>query len=203
MTAEATKTEVGSYFISNCPPFSQWAPEQLPEVRSALDSPPANVPLGLYLHIPFCRKRCKFCYFKVFTDKNGDQVERYVSALAREIELVSRVPAMGGRPFRFVYFGGGTPSFLSEKQLRRLVDRRKRTSAGTKPRKSRSNASPARSASRRFKRSANSASRGSAWASNTSTTKSSARTAAPTSRERSIAPGRGSAPRASPTSTST
>ena len=81
------------------------------------------MPLGLYLHIPFCRKRCKFCYFKVFTDKNADQVERYLAALSREIELVSQLPAMGGRPFRFVYFGGGTPSFLSEKQLRRLVDR--------------------------------------------------------------------------------
>jgi oxygen-independent coproporphyrinogen-3 oxidase len=123
MTTEATKTEVGSYFISNYPPFSQWTGGQVDEIRTALDAPPADVPLGLYLHIPFCRKRCKFCYFKVFTDKNGDQVERYQAALAREIELVSRVPAMGGRPFRFVYFGGGTPSFLSEKQLRRLVDR--------------------------------------------------------------------------------
>ena len=123
MTAEATKTEVGSYFISNYPPFSQWSADQLGEAREALHLPPADVPLGLYLHIPFCRKRCKFCYFKVFTDKHADQVERYLAALAREIELVSRLPAMGGRPFRFVYFGGGTPSFLSEKQLRRLVDR--------------------------------------------------------------------------------
>jgi oxygen-independent coproporphyrinogen-3 oxidase len=123
MTAEATKTEVGSYFISNYPPFSQWSAENVGDVRAALDAPPAEVPLGLYLHIPFCRKRCKFCYFKVFTDKNGDQVERYQAALSREIELISRVPAMGDRPFRFVYFGGGTPSFLSEKQLRRLVDR--------------------------------------------------------------------------------
>ena len=123
MTAEATKTEVGSYFISNYPPFSQWTPEQVDEVRAALAVPPAEVPLGLYLHIPFCRKRCKFCYFKVFTDKHADQIERYLAALSREIELISKVPAMGGRPFRFVYFGGGTPSFLSEKQLRRLVDR--------------------------------------------------------------------------------
>ena len=123
MTAEATKTEVGSYFISNYPPFSQWSAEQLSVAQGALHSPPADVPLGLYLHIPFCRKRCKFCYFKVFTDKHADQVERYLAALTREIELVSQLPAMGGRPFRFVYFGGGTPSFLSEKQLRRLVDR--------------------------------------------------------------------------------
>jgi oxygen-independent coproporphyrinogen-3 oxidase len=123
MTTEATKTEVGSYFIANYPPFSQWAADALPEVRRALESPPAEVPLGLYLHIPFCRKRCKFCYFRVYTDKNAHEVEQYVAALSREIELVSRLPVMGGRPFRFVYFGGGTPSFLSAKQLTSLVDR--------------------------------------------------------------------------------
>lgn len=123
MTTEATKTEVGSYFIANYPPFSQWSSAALADVRQALDSPPRAVPLGLYLHIPFCRKRCKFCYFRVYTDKNAGDVERYVSALSREIELVSRLPVMGGRPFRFVYFGGGTPSFLSGRQLTSLVDR--------------------------------------------------------------------------------
>ena len=123
MTTETTKTEVGSYFIANYPPFSLWSAEALADVRGALESPPADVPLGLYLHIPFCRKRCKFCYFRVYTDKTAPDVERYVAALSREIELVSRLPVMGGRPFRFVYFGGGTPSFLSAKQLTSLVDR--------------------------------------------------------------------------------
>ncbi len=123
MATESTKTEVGSYFISNYPPYSQWTTDALPAVEAALQSPPADVPLGLYLHIPFCRKRCKFCYFKVFTDKNSQEVERYLAALSREIELVSQAPVMGGRPFRFVYFGGGTPSFLSSRQLARLVDR--------------------------------------------------------------------------------
>jgi len=124
-----TKTEVGSYFISNYPPFSQWSKEALGEVEAALGSPPREAasqgvgPLGLYLHLPFCRKRCKFCYFKVFTDKNAKEVERYLAALSKEIELVSDRPVMGGRPFRFVYFGGGTPSFLSSRQLNRLVDR--------------------------------------------------------------------------------
>lgn len=122
--SEETKTEVGSYFISNYPPFSTWDEEHLPELEQALQSPPAaDTPLGLYLHIPFCRKRCKFCYFKVFTDNKADDIETYMAALAREIELVSSVPAMGGRPFRFVYFGGGTPSFLSVRQLQSLVER--------------------------------------------------------------------------------
>ncbi len=123
MTTSSTKTEVGSYFISNYPPFSAWSAEELDSVRTAMSSPPAEVPLGLYLHIPFCRKRCKFCYFKVFTEKNSSEVERYLAALSREIELVSKLPVMGARPFRFVYFGGGTPSFLSSRQLERLVDR--------------------------------------------------------------------------------
>lgn len=121
---ETTKTEVGSYFISNYPPFSQWTEQALPEIRAALNqAPQPNTPLGLYLHIPFCRKRCKFCYFKVFTDQNAKDIEAYVSALCREIELVSALPVMGGRPFRFLYFGGGTPSFLSVRQLTSLVDR--------------------------------------------------------------------------------
>jgi len=130
MAVETTKTEVGSYFISNYPPFSQWSAAGLDEARAALNAPPVvprgmsePAPLGLYLHIPFCRKRCKFCYFRVYTDKNAGDVETYVSALSREIEMVSRLPIMGERPFRFVYFGGGTPSFLSAKQLTSLVDR--------------------------------------------------------------------------------
>ncbi|HMO93164.1 MAG TPA: coproporphyrinogen-III oxidase family protein [Pirellulaceae bacterium] len=122
---DTTKTEVGIFFIPNSPPYSQWSQEQLPEIEEALAKPPRDVPLGLYLHIPFCRKRCKFCYFKVFTDKNASQIEQYVAALSREIELLSRQPVMGGRPFRFVYFGGGTPSFLSSRQLTALVDRLK------------------------------------------------------------------------------
>lgn len=123
MSTEAVKTEVGSYFISNYPPYSQWKKENLPQVETALAEAPKDVPLGLYLHIPFCRKRCKFCYFKVFTGKNANEIETYVQALCDEIELVSQQAVMGGRPFRFVYFGGGTPSFLSPKQLTSLVDR--------------------------------------------------------------------------------
>ncbi len=121
--ADSTKTDVGSYFISNYPPFSVWDAEQLPALETAMQSPPGDVPLGLYLHIPFCRKRCKFCYFRVYTDKRAEDIEVYLAALAREIELVSQLPCMGERPFRFVYFGGGTPSFLSVRQLESLVER--------------------------------------------------------------------------------
>jgi oxygen-independent coproporphyrinogen-3 oxidase len=118
------KTEVGSYFISNYPPFSFWRRDLLGEAEAALDrTPRPGTPLGLYLHVPFCRKRCKFCYFRVYTDKNSHEVERYVAALAREVELYRSREVFASRPLKFAYFGGGTPSFLSEKQLASLVAR--------------------------------------------------------------------------------
>ncbi len=117
--------EVGSYFVANYPPFSTWTRDAIErDARPALSAPPtAGVPLGLYLHIPFCRKRCHFCYFRVYTNKNAQQVEQYLDALAREWSLLRGQPALAGRPVDFVYFGGGTPSFLSSKQLESLVDR--------------------------------------------------------------------------------
>src|SRR5438034_11371000 len=93
------KTGLGNYFVANYPPFSFWKPEYLPEANAALEAPPQmGVPLGLYLHIPFCRKRCKFCYFRVYTDKNARDVETYLDALVKEVDMYSRLPVMGGRP---------------------------------------------------------------------------------------------------------
>jgi oxygen-independent coproporphyrinogen-3 oxidase len=123
-TAESTqeKTGLGNYFVANYPPFSLWKREHLDAAHAALQtSGPSATPLGLYLHIPFCRKRCKFCYFRVYTDKNARDVERYVSALVREVELYSRLPSVRGRTLHFVYFGGGTPSYLSAGQLTAMV----------------------------------------------------------------------------------
>src|SRR5687767_13347785 len=117
---EAPKTEVGSYFVANYPPFSVWSPDHLPAIESALNRPAnPNTPLGLYLHIPFCRKRCKFCYFRVYTDKNAGEIEDYLAALSREIDLYAHREGLEGREFEFVYFGGGTPSYLSNEQLQR------------------------------------------------------------------------------------
>ncbi|HET9524611.1 MAG TPA: coproporphyrinogen-III oxidase family protein [Pyrinomonadaceae bacterium] len=124
MTVEIpTRTEVGNYFVSNYPPFSQWKPEFVSQALAALNQPArVDDPLGLYIHIPFCRKRCVFCYFKVYTDKNSSEIEVYLDALIKENELYSRTPAFQGRQLRFAYFGGGTPSYISERQLHYLVD---------------------------------------------------------------------------------
>src|SRR2546429_181702 len=70
------QTTVGNYFVSNYPPFSFWKPEFVPELFAALERAPLGdqvsrithyasritTPLGIYVHIPFCRKRCHFCY---------------------------------------------------------------------------------------------------------------------------------------------
>src|SRR5512132_1998815 len=119
------RTDVGSYFVATYPPFSVWTEEAVAgdALPALARSPEAGVPLGLYLHIPFCRKRCHFCYFRVYTDKNAQEVGDYLDVLAHEWELAARLPAVAERPLNFVYFGGGTPSFLSTKQLEGLVGR--------------------------------------------------------------------------------
>jgi len=116
------KTTVGSYFVSNYPPYSFWSPECVPQAHAVLDAAPApGTPLGVYLHIPFCRKRCTFCYFKVYTDKNSAEIESYLDAAIAELKLFAAKPFIAGRKPKFAYFGGGTPSYISSEQLRRLV----------------------------------------------------------------------------------
>lgn len=118
------KTGAGNYFVANYPPFSAWKPDHLPDAVAALGRPPRpGTSLGLYLHVPFCRKRCKFCYFRVYTDKNAHDVEVYLAALLREIELYAHTTCLGDRKLHSVYVGGGTPSYLSAAQLRRLLER--------------------------------------------------------------------------------
>ena len=123
------QTKVGSVFVSNYPPYSFWTDSGVKDVEKVLGQPVSeNAPsLGLYLHIPFCRKRCKFCYFRVYTDRNAADIQRYLDALAREVELYSALPRFAGRTPSFVYFGGGTPSYISVKHLKALVDRVKAT----------------------------------------------------------------------------
>lgn len=123
-TIDQEKTGLGNYFIANYPPFSAWSSSQIPNALQALNAKPKpDTPLGLYLHIPFCRKRCKFCYFRVYTDKNAKEIETYLDALVKEVQLLSRSAVIDNRPLHYVYFGGGTPSYLSAQQLRDLMTR--------------------------------------------------------------------------------
>lgn len=122
-----TETTAGNYFVSNYPPFGAWRTDAVGELESVLEQPPRpGVPLGLYTHIPFCRKRCHFCYFRVYTDKNADDIRAYIDAVLAELAMYASRPAIQGRRPQFLYFGGGTPSYLSPDQLGVLSEGMKR-----------------------------------------------------------------------------
>lgn len=73
---------------------------------------------GLYIHVPFCQKRCLYCDFYSNTDMRYQ--ETYLSALIREIEL--RKNYLEGETLETIYFGGGTPSQLSVENLNRIFE---------------------------------------------------------------------------------
>ena len=75
-------------------------------------------PLGLYIHIPFCKSKCIYCDFYSLPNSE-EHMDRYVSALCRQLaELAPRTTA---HEVDTVYFGGGTPSWLGEKRLRQIM----------------------------------------------------------------------------------
>ena len=75
-------------------------------------------PLGLYLHIPFCRSKCIYCDFYSLPSAE-DQMDRYVSALCRHLKETA--PQAAPYTVDTVYFGGGTPSYLGVKRLKKLL----------------------------------------------------------------------------------
>lgn len=74
---------------------------------------------GLYVHIPFCSRRCPYCAFAVLTGKE-EYYQRYVDAVCKEIESNGNLGDRG--PLRTVFFGGGTPSILEPDQLERILN---------------------------------------------------------------------------------
>jgi oxygen-independent coproporphyrinogen-3 oxidase len=111
----------GNLFVSAYPPFSCWKPEYVTDIDRMLGTSSQNdVPLGLYVHIPFCLERCHFCYYRSFADPTPKTIDSYLDALINEIRIYSESPQLAGRRLAFAYFGGGTPSLLSAGQLQRL-----------------------------------------------------------------------------------
>lgn len=72
-----------------------------------------SVMAGIYLHIPFCKKRCVYCDF--FSDTRMHWMQNYLEALCRELQM--RYKELGGEPVHTVYIGGGTPSQLTGREL--------------------------------------------------------------------------------------
>lgn len=76
--------------------------------------------VGLYIHIPFCVKRCHFCAFYLVMQKES-RIERYLRALEAEITVYAAQLSGAGQRVSTVYFGGGTPTTLSAAQLAQVL----------------------------------------------------------------------------------
>ncbi len=79
----------------------------------------AEATLGLYLHIPFCRSKCRYCDFYSLP-RAETEMDRYVRALAAH--LVRQAPLAAGYRVDTIYFGGGTPSYLGWRRLASLLE---------------------------------------------------------------------------------
>jgi oxygen-independent coproporphyrinogen-3 oxidase len=102
-------------FIITYPMFRYWHKDA---VADGLRPPPLN----LYVHMPYCIQRCAYCYFKTTTLKENRlrDIDRYVNSVCRELALGSRHFDLKQRPVETIYFGGGTPTLMSEENIDKL-----------------------------------------------------------------------------------
>ena len=84
-----------------------------------MESGEERKPLGLYIHIPFCVKKCAYCDF-LSAPAAFEARERYVEALCREIEAFA--PRADGYEVTSIFLGGGTPTVLEKEQLTRIME---------------------------------------------------------------------------------
>ncbi len=80
----------------------------------------ASEAIGLYIHVPFCRRRCHFCAFYLEIAQ-ADRMARFQSALLQEIALHAQQDVLNGRCLRSIYVGGGTPTSLPTEYLTTLL----------------------------------------------------------------------------------
>ena len=71
---------------------------------------------GLYIHIPFCKQRCRYCAF--YSTTLNDKRDEYTHALCREL---TQRKEYAGEPVSTIYFGGGTPTMLNPEQIERIM----------------------------------------------------------------------------------
>ena len=74
---------------------------------------------GIYIHIPFCKKKCKYCDFISFENCNEDVKEKYTECLIKEIENVTITEK---QICNTIYFGGGTPSILKVDEIKKILN---------------------------------------------------------------------------------
>ncbi|GMV41709.1 MAG: oxygen-independent coproporphyrinogen III oxidase [Myxococcales bacterium] len=108
------------------PTAPEWSPDLTGEQYLAKIGEAGRVapdePLSLYIHIPFCRELCTYCGCNVVISKDDSRADPYIEAVAKEMELVAA--HLGPRRrLSQLHWGGGTPTFLNERQLGYLWSR--------------------------------------------------------------------------------
>src|SRR5437868_14668692 len=79
-----------------------------------------KLPLSLYIHIPWCVRKCPYCDFNSHEAKDTLPQELYVAGLIQELD--SRLHLIQDRPLTSIFFGGGTPSLFSAKSIGEILD---------------------------------------------------------------------------------
>lgn len=77
------------------------------------------MPISLYIHLPWCEKRCPYCDFNINTNKLDGDEERLLDALNQDLR--DSMQYIQKRKFCSIYFGGGTPSLVSSKIIKRII----------------------------------------------------------------------------------
>ena len=85
---------------------------------------PERVPLSLYIHFPWCEKKCPYCDFNIDTNKKDGDEESLVKAILKDLDMSHDYIA--DRKFTSVYFGGGTPSLISPKIIEQIANKLKK-----------------------------------------------------------------------------
>lgn len=78
-----------------------------------------KIPLSLYVHLPWCEKKCPYCDFNVTTNKKDGDEERLIKAIIQDIDNANEI--INGRKFLSIYFGGGTPSLVRYDQIDKII----------------------------------------------------------------------------------
>ena len=80
---------------------------------------PNKVPLSLYIHLPWCEKKCPYCDFNINTNKSEGDEDKLLNALYQDLRGSNQY--IQNRKFSSVYFGGGTPSLVSAKMIKKIL----------------------------------------------------------------------------------
>ena len=83
-------------------------------------TPSGSIPLSLYIHLPWCERKCPYCDFNSHTGFTSEQEVQYIDAVLSDLD--SQLEWVTGREVASIFIGGGTPSLFSERAINDLLN---------------------------------------------------------------------------------